>query len=102
MGHGIRISKDGIDVNKALTETNKKDFVFLSDEPSVKVYFAGFTPAGGDYTHNLGKVPMFFGFTTSDSGGTHYTAIRLIRSTTTQITSDYVSSIYLIILNEGL
>ena len=42
MEYGIRISKENIDAQKTLTETNKKDFVFISDSNSPKVYYSGF------------------------------------------------------------
>ena len=108
MAYGIRISKDGVDVKKELTSANKKDFVFLSDEGSPKVYYAGFLEgedmfSGATYTHNLGKVPMFFLFVVdSVTSPTAYTPMsRGTKATTTDI-STWVQYSYLIILNEGL
>ena len=108
MAYGIRISKDGVDANTTPTATNKKDFVFLSDDGSPKVIYAGFLEgedpfSGATYTHNLGKVPMFFLFVVdSVVNPTLYTPLSVgTKATTTEI-STWVQYSYLIILNEGL
>lgn len=105
---GIRISEEGFDVNTTLTSTNTKDFIFLSDSSSPKVYYAGFLEgeselAGVSYTHNLGYVPMFFLFATdSITAPTFYRAAGSVASaTTTTITGNLMQYAYLIILNEG-
>jgi len=107
MGHGIRISKDNIDANKALTETNKKDFVFLSDSNSPKVYYSGFIEgvdpfSGMTYTHNLGYVPMYFMFVTdSVTNPTFYSATRNTLASTSVILETIGQYGYLMILKEG-
>ena len=107
MGYGIRISKDNIDANKALTETNKKDFVFLSDSNSPKVYYSGFIEgadpfSGMTYTHNLGYVPMYFMFVTdSVTNPTFYSATRNTLASTSVILETIGQYGYLMILKEG-
>lgn len=105
---GIRISKDGINANTSVTSANKKDFAFISDESSPKVYYAGFLNSGspfGDvtYTHNLGYYPMFFLYETdSITTPTFYRAADVVASTTTTtITGQLMQYAYLIILVEG-
>lgn len=104
---GIRISQEGVDVNTPLTETNKKDFVFLSDQGSPKVSYAGFVEAddefsGITYTHNLGYVPIFFMFLVdSISTPTYFRATSNTVSSTTTITQFPGMYAYLIILEEG-
>lgn len=58
----IRISKEGVDVEQTVTETNKKDFVILDTTEADKLLFAGIVE-GTAYTHNLGYVPWFRVFT---------------------------------------
>ncbi len=107
MGYGIRISKDNIDANKALTETNKKDFVFLSDSNSPKVYYSGFIEgvdpfSGMTYTHNLGYVPMYFMFVTdSVTNPTFYSATRNTLASTSVILETIGQYGYLMVLKEG-
>jgi hypothetical protein len=108
MSQGIRISKSGVDATKVLTEANKKDFVFLSDENSPKVYYAGFLQEASpglnmvEYTHNLGYVPMFFLFATDSLTPTFYRAAGSVASaTTTKIEGGFMNYAYLIILKEG-
>lgn len=107
MGYGIRISKDNIDANKTLTETNKKDFVFLSDTNSPKIYYSGFLEAedpfsGMTYTHNLGYVPMYFMFVTdSVTNPTFYSATRDTLASTSVILETIGQYGYLMILKEG-
>lgn len=107
MEHGIRISKDEIDARKSLTETNKKDFVFLSDSSSPKVYYAGFVQgddpfSGMSYTHNLGYVPIYFMFVTdSVTSPTFYSATRNTLASTTTILETVGQYGYLMILKEG-
>jgi len=103
---GIRISEEGFDVNTPLTATNKKDFVFLSEEGSPKVYYAGFLegtfPVGVSYTHNLGYVPMFFLYSTdSVTEPTYFSLVRNAHATTTQVVMSIFEYAYLIILVEG-
>ena len=105
---GIRISKEGKSVMTALEESNKKDFVFLSEADSPKVYYAGFLEgvseeAGVSYTHNLGYVPMFFLFSTdSIVTPTFYRAASSAASaTTTTIDGYFMQYAFLIILSEG-
>ena len=103
---GIRISKDGVDVKTTLTDANKKDFVFLSEESSPKVYYAGFLTGSGSgvsYSHNLGYVPMFFMFEVdSTTVPSYYRAVgSMATSTTTVIEEPFIEKAYLIILNEG-
>ena len=106
MAFGIRVSEAGFDVNTTPTSTNKKDFVFLSDENSPKVYFSGFleeasSGAGISYSHGLSKVPMFFMFSTdSKTTPTYFTATADASATTTTIDTT-LALVYLIILNEG-
>lgn len=103
---GIRISEAGFDVNTTPTSTNKKNFVYLSDENTPKVYYAGFLTAadpfsGMSYEHNLGYVPMFFFFLTdSATNPTYFTYVNAVSSTTT-ITQSIGGYGYLIILIEG-
>lgn len=107
MAYGVRISKDGIDATKALTSTNIKDFVFLSDKDSPKVYYANFVESESVfdpivYTHNLGYVPMFFLFMVdSTSNPTYYQAMLNTVSSTTAITQFPGQYAYLMILKEG-
>jgi hypothetical protein len=104
---GIRISKDGIDAGTTLTDANKKDFIFISDESSPKVYYAGFVEgedpfSGMTYTHNLGYVPMYFMFVTdSVTNPTFYSATRNTLASTSVILETIGMYGYLIILNEG-
>lgn len=104
---GIRISKDGVDAETPLTDVNKKDFVFLSDEGSPKVYYSGFVEApdpfaGITYTHNLGYIPMYFMFITdSVVNPTFYSATRNTLASTSVILETVGMYGYLIILNEG-
>jgi len=105
---GIRISKEGINASNPLVETNKKDFVFLSDDNSPKVIYSGFLTApdfftGVSYTHDLGYVPMFFLFATdSPTSPTYYKIVNgLSFSTTTTISGMLMDYGYLIILQEG-
>lgn len=103
---GIRISEEGFDVNTTPTSTNKKDFIFLSDESSPKVLYAGFLTeaspgAGVSYSHGLSKVPMhFIYYVDSVSAPTYFEASNSVYATTTAITST-LSKAYLIVLNEG-
>ena len=107
MEYGIRISKENIDAQKALTETNKKDFVFISDSNSPKVYYSGFVEgedslSGITYTHNLGYVPMYFMFITdSATNPTFYRATRDTLASTSVIHEDNGQYGYFIILKEG-
>lgn len=107
MAYGIRISKDGIDATKALTSTNIKDFVFLSDKDSPKVYYANSIDSGGVfdpivYVHNLGYVPMHFLFLTdSIVNPTYYSLALNTASSTTTITQFPGQYGYLMILKEG-
>ncbi len=105
---GIRISKDGFDANILPTDSTKKNFVYLSEESSPKVYYAGFLEGeselvGVSYTHNLGYVPLFFLFATdSATTPTFYRAAGSNASaTTTTITGNLMQYAYLIILVEG-
>lgn len=104
---GIRISKEGYDVNTTLTSTNAKDFVYLSDENTPKVYYAGFLEAPDEfsamtYVHNLGYVPMFFLFTTdSITNPTYFAPTENTVSSTTTISQFPGTYGYLIILIEG-
>lgn len=106
MPYGIRISKDNIDATQGLTETNIKDFVFVSDKNSPKVVFSGFissaTP-GVSFTHGLGRVPMFFMFSVdSVTSPTYYEAIGdSAIATTTTISHPTYSKVYFVILSEG-
>ena len=106
MPYGIRISKDNIDATQGLTETNIKDFVFVSDKNSPKVIFSGFissaTP-GVSFTHGLGRVPMFFMFSVdSVTNPTYYRAIGdSAIATTTTISNPVSSKVYFVILSEG-
>ena len=106
MPYGIRISKDNIDATQGLTETNIKDFVFVSDKNSPKVIFSGFissaTP-GVSFTHGLGRVPMFFMFSVdSVTNPTYYRAIGdSAIATTTTISNTESSKVYFVILSEG-
>ncbi len=107
MAYGIRISKDGIDATKSVRETNKKDFVYISDDNSPKVHYAGFVEspdpfAGLTYTHNLGYIPMYFMFITdSVSNPTFYSATRNTLASTSIILETIGQYGYLVILNEG-
>lgn len=106
MAYGIRISKDGIDATKPLTEANKKDFVFISDSNSPKVVFSGFLEGsvftGVSYDHNLGYIPMFFLYSVdSVTTPTTYTFVRNAHATTTSIAVSSIANAYLIILKEG-
>lgn len=107
MEHGIRISKDGVDAQTTLSETNKKDFVFLSDSDSPKVYYAGFIEgedpfSGMSYTHNLGYVPIYFMFVTdSVTNPTYYSATRNTLASTSIILETIGQYGYLMILKEG-
>jgi hypothetical protein len=107
MAYGIRISKDGVDVTKDITDTNKKDFVYISDDNSPKVYYAGFVQgpdafSGITYTHNLGYIPMYFMFITdSVSNPTFYSATRNTLASTSVILETIGQYGYLVILNEG-
>mgnify|MGYP001078844230 CR=1 FL=1 len=104
---GIRISEADFDVNTALTESNKKDFVYLSDESTPKVYYAGFLEAPDQYSamtyeHNLGYVPMFFLFLTdSKTSPTYFNPSINVAADTTIITQYPGTYGYLIILEEG-
>lgn len=105
---GIRISKEGKDASATLSETNKKDFVFLSDSNSPKVLFAGFIQSDDppwtaiEYTHNLGYVPMFFLFLTdSMTNPTYFEMTTNTVSSTTKISQYPGTYAYLIILQEG-
>jgi len=105
---GIRISKDGKNVLDPPTEATKKDFVFLSESNTPKVFYSGFLeeaiPFGGvSYEHNLGYVPMFFLFEVdSVSNPTFFRSADMAGgSTTTTITGQLISYAYLIILQEG-
>lgn len=104
---GIRISKEGVDVNTALTSTNTKDFTFVSDESSPKIYYAGFVEgedefSGITYTHNLGYVPIYFMFITdSVTNPTFYSATRNTLANTSIILETIGMYGYLIILSEG-
>lgn len=105
---GIRISKEGFDASIAPTSSTKKNFVYLSDESSPKVYYSGFLEgeselAGVSYTHNLGYVPLFFLFATdSVTTPAFYRAAGSVASaTTTTITGNLMQYAYLIILVEG-
>ena len=62
----ILISKEGVDVETTITETNKKDFVILSTAEADKLVFAGMVEAN-TYTHNLGYVPWFKAFAVDDA-----------------------------------
>lgn len=106
MPYGIRISKDNIDATQEPTETNIKDFVFVSDKNSPKVIFSGFISSGSpgvSFTHGLGKVPMFFMFSVdSVTSPTYYEAIGdSATATTTTISHPTYSKVYFVILNEG-
>lgn len=104
---GIRVSKEGENASVPLTEATKKDFVFLSDSNSPKVYYAGFVEApdpfaGITYTHNLGYVPMYFMFVTdSITNPTFYSATRNTLASTSIILETVGMYGYLVILNEG-
>lgn len=104
---GIRISQEGVDVNTPLTETNKKDFVFLSDEGSPKVSYAGFVEADNEfsaitYTHNLGYVPLYFLFLVdSTSTPTYYAPVINTLASTTVITQYPGMYAYVMVLEEG-
>lgn len=106
MPYGIRTSKDNIDATQELSETNIKDFVFVSDKNSPKVIFSGFissaTP-GVSFTHGLGRVPMFFMFSVdSVTSPTYYSAIGdFAVATTTTISHPTYSKVYFVILSEG-
>jgi hypothetical protein len=106
MAWGIRISEDDFDVKTTPTSSNKKRFVFLSDDNSPKVLYAGFLEeaspgAGITYTHGLGYVPMHFLFIVdSISSPTYFQASNNVKSSTSAITSTS-SKVYLIILVEG-
>ena len=105
---GIHISKEGFDANTTPTETNKKDFVYLSGDDSPKVIYSGFItgtgfPASGSFTHNLGYVPLFFLFATdSTTSPTYFKSADILASaTTTTIYTNLETYTYLIILQEG-
>jgi hypothetical protein len=104
---GIRISKDGVDAGTPLTDTNKKDFTFVSDESSPKIYYSGFVEgadpfSGMTYTHNLGYVPIYFMFVTdSVTNPTYYSATRNTLASTSVILETIGQYGYLIILSEG-
>jgi hypothetical protein len=99
----IRISKPGVDVKKNITETNKKDFILLSLTELHKMRFAGFV-TGGSYTHNLGKVPVFFAWKVdSVVTPTKFSLLAtdsIPKATSTKII-DLPNPAYLIIFNEG-
>ena len=106
MPYGVRISKDNIDATQELTETNIKDFIFVSDKNSPKVVFSGFISSGSpgvSFTHGLGKVPMFFMFSVdSVTSPTYYKAIGdYAEATTTTISHPFATKVYFVILDEG-
>jgi hypothetical protein len=106
---GIRASKDGFSASGVLTDSLKKNFSFISDDSSPKVYYAGFIEEASpglnvvEYTHNLGYYPAFFLFATDSV--TNPTFYRLAGSvataTTTKIIGDFMAYAYLVILVEG-
>lgn len=102
---GIRVSEEGFDVKTTPSDVNKKRFIFLSDDKSPIIYYAGFLEetspgAGVSYSHNLGRHPLYFMFyVDSVSNPTYYQAIKA-STTTTTISSTYERA-YVIILNEG-
>jgi hypothetical protein len=96
----IRISKEGIDVEKTITETNKKDFILLSLTELHKLRYAGIV-TGGSYTHDLDRIPVFFVWrVNSSTNPTEFYAYLDSRASTTQITN-MPSNAYLMIFNEG-
>ena len=102
---GIRVSKDGIDASTPPTDATKKNFTFVSTDKSPVVYYSGFseepTPgAGASYTHNLGKIPIFFIFSVDSTTSPTYYGAETGYSTTTAIYSE-AAKIYIIILNDG-
>jgi len=108
MSFGINISKEGFDAKTEPTSTNKKNYQFLSEDNSPKVYYAGFLTApdiftGVSYTHDLGYVPMFFLYAVdSVSTPTYYTlAGSMATASTTNIEAPFVEYGYLVILLEG-
>lgn len=93
----IRISKEGVDVEKTITESNKKDFILLSLTELHKLRFAGVITSG-TYTHNLGRIPIFFVWNLDED--LNYRQITYPKATTTQITG-LVGTNYLMVFNEG-
>ena len=107
---GIRISKDGKNVLDPPTEATKKDFVFLSESNTLKVFYSGFIPTtgtpptvSGSYTHNLGYIPLFFVFDAdSPPSPTFFRAADVGGvATTTVIETQLVDNPYVIIFEEG-
>lgn len=98
--YGIKISKDGYDVNAVPTEATKKNFIILDATQAHKLFFKGFV-TGGSYTHSLGYKPNFHVFSvTTTSSPSYYEGVRQGRATTTQITN-LPNPCYLIIFYEG-
>ena len=105
---GIRVSEEDFDVKTTPTDSNKKNFVYLSSDNSPKVIYAGFItgtgfPASGSFTHNLGYVPLFFLFATdSTTSPTYFKSADILASaTTTTIYTNLETYTYLVILQEG-
>jgi hypothetical protein len=106
---GIRATKSGFNASEPLTDSMVKNFAFLSDDSSPKVYYSGFlqeaTPGlmEVEYTHNLGYYPLFFLFATDSA--TNPTFYRLAGSvataSTTTIKGIFMNYAYLVILVEG-
>lgn len=96
--YGIKIARPGKDTSS----TDPKDYVILSSEENHKLLYKGWV-TGGSYTHNLGKLPVFYVFEADGTANpTYFTRSNTNGEPGTANITGLPGTCYLIVFREGV